>query len=205
MTWCYIKFSSAYEPAWLVPCIAFLVQSPHAAFFICIKSNINNTQLNVVAISSSALLMFELLVGTPRLLQRWWYHTQQSQRSCAGVQTNPSSGITSNFYIALIGILCSCWCFVGYDSVAHLIEETKSADVVAGRPMPYAIGASFVTGLAFLLALNLCIQAGLLSSSPSIHWAAADAVAAAAPNSNSCICQPPMCSIAGGHKCSVGR
>ena len=47
---------------------------------------------------------------------------------------------------------------MGYDSVAHLIEETKSADAVAGRPMPWAVAASFFTGLVYILALTLCIQ-----------------------------------------------
>ncbi len=47
---------------------------------------------------------------------------------------------------------------MGYDSVAHMMEETKSADTTAGKPMPYTLVASFVIGLVYLLALTLCIQ-----------------------------------------------
>ena len=50
---------------------------------------------------------------------------------------------------------------MGYDSVAHLIEETKSADAVAGRPIPWAIGGSFLTGLVYILTLTVCIQVSL--------------------------------------------
>lgn len=74
------------------------------------------------------------------------------------LQSNPASGITSNLYIVLVGLAAASWPLMGYDSVAHLIEETKSADAVAGRPMPWAVAASFFTGLVYILALTLCIQ-----------------------------------------------
>ena len=47
---------------------------------------------------------------------------------------------------------------MGYDSVAHLMEETKNADSTAGKPMPYTLLACFSIGLIYLLALTLCIQ-----------------------------------------------
>lgn len=56
---------------------------------------------------------------------------------------------------------------MGYDSVAHLIEETKSADAVAGRPMPWAIAASFITGLVYILTITVCIQVSKLPPSSS--------------------------------------
>lgn len=58
----------------------------------------------------------------------------------------------------MLGLLTACWSFTGYDASAHLIEETKTADSTAGWPILYAIGASFVVGLMYLLSLTVCIQ-----------------------------------------------
>ncbi|KAA6417141.1 MAG: amino acid transporter [Trebouxia sp. A1-2] len=64
--------------------------------------------------------------------------------------------------IARIGaiwqILAASWPLMGYDAVAHMIEETKSADTTAGKPMPYTLLACFAVGMVYLLALTLCIQ-----------------------------------------------
>ncbi len=77
------------------------------------------------------------------------------------VQPNPAPGIQSNV-TCLIGTLAASWAFIGYDSVAHLMEETKSADATAGRPMVYAIGINCIVGFAYILVLTLCIQVSLL-------------------------------------------
>ena len=79
------------------------------------------------------------------------------------MQSDPSSNIKSSVYVALIGLAAASWPLMGYDSVAHLIEETKSADAVAGRCMPWALVASFFTGLIYILTLTLCIQVSYLS------------------------------------------
>ena len=88
---------------------------------------------------------------------------------CLWLQSNPGSGITSNAYVVLVGLASASWPLMGYDSVAHLIEETKSADSVAGRPMPWAVGASFCTGLIYILTLTLCIQVRLPKTSLQNH------------------------------------
>lgn len=76
------------------------------------------------------------------------------------LQSIPSSNIRSSPYIGLVGLAAASWPLMGYDSVAHLIEETKSADAVAGRPMPWAILGSALTGLIYILTLTVCIQVG---------------------------------------------
>ena len=81
----------------------------------------------------------------------------------APLQNNPESGISSNVYICSLGLLTAVWSLVGYDSTAHMIEETKQADTTAGWPMLYAIGLAAVSGLPFLLALTLCLQVVLHS------------------------------------------
>lgn len=78
------------------------------------------------------------------------------------LQSNPASGITNPVYICQLGLLTACWSFTGYDSAAHLIEETVSADATAGWPMLYAISTSFAVGLLYLVALTVSIQVSLL-------------------------------------------
>ena len=74
------------------------------------------------------------------------------------LQSNLGSGISSNVYICMLGLLTAVWSLLGYDSTAHMMEETKQADAMAGWPMPYAIGVSCVSGLPILVALTLCVQ-----------------------------------------------
>lgn len=92
-------------------------------------------------------------------------HLPYRPRPC---QDLSGSGITSNIYICLLGLLTACWSLIGYDAAAHLTEETKSADQTAGWPMLYAIGASFLTGLIYLLALTICAQVGTELLPPSL-------------------------------------
>ncbi len=80
------------------------------------------------------------------------------------MQSNPSSGIASNTYICLLGLLPAVRSLLGYDSTAHMIEETKDADAIAGWPMPYAVALGGISGLPFLIALTLCIQVALTSA-----------------------------------------
>ncbi|DBA92368.1 TPA: hypothetical protein ACH3X1_015773 [Trebouxia sp. C0004] len=105
------------------------------------------TVWNAVGCFIMALIM---LVVAPKQ-QRWsWVLTN--------FEANPASGIQSNVYTCLIGTLAASWAFIGYDSVAHLMEETKSADATAGRPMVYAIGITCIVGFAYILVLTLCMQ-----------------------------------------------
>lgn len=80
------------------------------------------------------------------------------------LQSNPSSGITSQVYICMLGLLPAAWSLLGYDSTAHMIEETKDADASAGWAMPYAVGISAISGLPYIVALTLCVQ---VASSPT--------------------------------------
>lgn len=76
----------------------------------------------------------------------------------AWLQSNPSSGITSNVYTGMLGLLPAAWSLLGYDSTAHMIEETQEADATAGWSMPYAVWISAVSGFPYIFALTLCVQ-----------------------------------------------
>ncbi|KAK9806414.1 hypothetical protein WJX73_003539 [Symbiochloris irregularis] len=68
------------------------------------------------------------------------------------------TGITSNAYLFLVGMLMSQYTITGYDASAHLAEETKGADIACSWAILMAIGASAVAGWAMLLALLFSIQ-----------------------------------------------
>ena len=58
----------------------------------------------------------------------------------------------------MLGLLPAAWSLLGYDSTAHMIEETQEADATAGRSMPYAVGISAISGFSYIFALTLCVQ-----------------------------------------------
>ena len=74
------------------------------------------------------------------------------------LQSNPGSGITNYAYTCIVGLLPATWSLLGYDSTAHMIEETKEADATAGWSMPYAVGVSAISGFPYIIALTLCVQ-----------------------------------------------
>lgn len=70
----------------------------------------------------------------------------------------PGVGISNNFYIFILGLLLSQWAMVGYDSSAHIAEETKNAAVAGPVGLIMAICGSFICGWMFQLSLTFSIQ-----------------------------------------------
>ncbi|PSC72663.1 amino-acid permease BAT1-like protein isoform X1 [Micractinium conductrix] len=69
-----------------------------------------------------------------------------------------TTGITNSGYSFLIGLLMAQWAMVGYDSSAHIAEETKNAAVAGPAGLIMAIIGSFICGWAFLLSLTFSMQ-----------------------------------------------
>lgn len=68
------------------------------------------------------------------------------------------TGFSSNSYAFLIGLLQSQYTLSGFDSAAHMSEETRDAARSAPKGILYAIGAAAITGLVFMLSVNFCVQ-----------------------------------------------
>ncbi|KAJ2955489.1 hypothetical protein NQZ79_g8526 [Umbelopsis isabellina] len=68
------------------------------------------------------------------------------------------TGWSNNGFVVLLGLLQSQYSFTGYDSAAHMTEETQDAQ--RGGPISIlgAILATSILGLAFLLAVTFSIQ-----------------------------------------------
>ena len=69
-----------------------------------------------------------------------------------------STGWSSHWYVALLGLLLAQYTFSGYDASAHLSEETVQARVAAPRGIVRAIGWSWLAGFVLLAGLTFAIQ-----------------------------------------------
>ena len=61
-------------------------------------------------------------------------------------------------YLFLVGMLMAQFTMTGFDACAHMSEETTGADKSAPTAIVISIAASFVAGLAYVLALTFSIQ-----------------------------------------------
>ncbi|KAI8615213.1 APC amino acid permease [Chytriomyces sp. MP71] len=77
-----------------------------------------------------------------------------------------NTGIESVPWVVLVGLLTAQFTFTGYDSSAHMTEETRSAAVGGPVGIVLAIGASTITGFVFIVGLLFAMQdyAGTIST-----------------------------------------
>ncbi|XP_022768117.1 amino-acid permease BAT1 homolog isoform X2 [Durio zibethinus] len=74
-------------------------------------------------------------------------------------ETSPdSTGIASKPYAVILSVLLSNYCLYGYDTAAHLTEETKGADRTGPIAILSSIGIISVFGWAYNLALTFSIK-----------------------------------------------
>lgn len=71
---------------------------------------------------------------------------------------NPATGIDSSVYLFLVGLLMCQWAMCGYDTSAHIAEETQNAAVAGPVGLLMAIIGSFICGWMFLLSLTFSTQ-----------------------------------------------
>ncbi|XP_038701077.1 amino-acid permease BAT1-like isoform X2 [Tripterygium wilfordii] len=68
--------------------------------------------------------------------------------------TDNGDGISSKVYIFILGLLMSQYTLLGYDTSAHMTEETKNADKNGPRGIISSIGISIIFGWAYLLGIT---------------------------------------------------
>ncbi|KAJ3186441.1 hypothetical protein HK101_009637 [Irineochytrium annulatum] len=68
------------------------------------------------------------------------------------------TGIQSNAWAALVGLLFAQYTFTGYDSSAHVTEETRRADVAGPLGIVLSIAVSAVVGFLFIIAFLFSMQ-----------------------------------------------
>ncbi|CAO3679991.1 unnamed protein product [Rhizopus stolonifer] len=94
------------------------------------------------------LLIIVALVLTPNKASGKWVFTFFANET----------GFSSNGYAFLIGLLQSQYTLSGFDSAAHMSDETRDAARSAPRGILYAIGAAAIVGFVFLVSVNFCVQ-----------------------------------------------
>ncbi|KAI9025028.1 amino acid/polyamine transporter I [Phycomyces nitens] len=94
------------------------------------------------------LIIIVALVMTPNKPNARWVFTDFQNET----------GFSSSGYVFLIGLLQSQYTLSGFDSAAHMSEETRDAARSAPRGILYAIGMAALVGLAFMLSVNFCVQ-----------------------------------------------
>lgn len=73
--------------------------------------------------------------------------------------TNNDTGFP-NFdfgYVALVGTLAAASVFTGYDTAAHVAEETVQAHDATPKAMLWAVYNAFILGLILIMSMNFCI------------------------------------------------
>ncbi|KAI9358723.1 amino acid/polyamine transporter I [Pilaira anomala] len=71
---------------------------------------------------------------------------------------NNDSGWSNKAYVAVVGLLQAQFTLTGYDSSAHMSEETKNAEIAGPVGMTMAVIVSSIMGFLFILAFLFCIQ-----------------------------------------------
>ncbi|KAI8977522.1 amino acid permease-domain-containing protein [Mycotypha africana] len=94
------------------------------------------------------LIVIVALVLTPNKPSAEWVFTHFQNET----------GFSSGGYAFLIGLLQSQYTLSGFDSAAHMSDETRDAARSAPRGILYAIGTAAIFGLLFLLSVNFCVQ-----------------------------------------------
>jgi amino acid permease (GABA permease) len=71
---------------------------------------------------------------------------------------NNNSGWSSHAYVAVVGLLQAQFTLTGFDSSAHMSEETQNAEISGPVGMVMAVVVSAIMGFLFILAFLFCIQ-----------------------------------------------
>ncbi|OAD79505.1 hypothetical protein PHYBLDRAFT_139540 [Phycomyces blakesleeanus NRRL 1555(-)] len=99
-------------------------------------------------LAGTLMIIIVALVLTPNKPDAKWVFTYFEN----------DTGFSSGGYAFLIGLLQSQYTLSGFDSAAHMSDETHDAARNAPRGILYAIGTASIVGLAFMISVNFCVQ-----------------------------------------------
>ncbi|KAL9396090.1 hypothetical protein Peur_010343 [Populus x canadensis] len=111
--------------------------------------------LGIISIWWQVIGGLAVIVMLPLVAQQ----TQSASFVFTHFETSPeATGISSKPYAVILSVLLSNYCLYGYDTAAHLTEETKGADRTGPAAILSSIGIISVFGGAYYLALTFSIQ-----------------------------------------------
>ena len=116
----------------------------------CFPCNFQVLMQNMQILGGLVVIIMLPLVARP---------TQSASYVFTHFETAPeSTGISSKPYAVILSVLLSNYCLYGYDTAAHLTEETKGADRTGPIAILSSIGIISFFGWAYNLALTFSIQ-----------------------------------------------
>ncbi|XP_040997070.1 amino-acid permease BAT1 homolog [Juglans microcarpa x Juglans regia] len=111
--------------------------------------------LNMISVWWQVIGGFVIIVALPMIASP----TQSASYVFTHFETSPeTTGIHSKPYAIIMSVLLSQFCLCGYDTAAHLTEETKGADRTGPMAILCSIGIISAFGWAYILALTFSIQ-----------------------------------------------
>ncbi|KAB1220995.1 hypothetical protein CJ030_MR3G007489 [Morella rubra] len=123
--------------------------------------------LNIISVWWQVLGGFVVVIGLPLIAST----TQSASYVFTHFETSPeSTGIDSKPYAVIMSVLLSQYCLYGYDTAAHLTEETKGADRTGPMAILCSIGIISTFGWGYFLALTFSIQVYALSRDGGIPF-----------------------------------
>uniref|UniRef100_A0A2N9IQQ5 Amino acid permease/ SLC12A domain-containing protein n=1 Tax=Fagus sylvatica TaxID=28930 RepID=A0A2N9IQQ5_FAGSY len=121
---------------------------------IIIWAVLNSFALQVIAFLN-VIGGLVVIIGLPLVAST----TQSASYVFTHFETSPeATGIHSKPYAVILSVLLSQYCLYGYDTAAHLTEETKGADRTGPMAILSSIGVISTFGWAYILALTFSIQ-----------------------------------------------
>ncbi|KAG2665923.1 hypothetical protein I3760_15G030500 [Carya illinoinensis] len=122
---------------------------------------LNSFALQVIAFLDIISIWWQVIGGLvviimlPLVAQQ----TQPASYVFTHFDTSPeATGIRSKPYAVILSVLLSNYCLYGYDTAAHLTEETKGSDRTGPIAILSSIGIISAFGWAYNLALTFCIR-----------------------------------------------
>ncbi|MGI5341554.1 amino acid permease [Streptomyces sp. CA-181903] len=126
----------------------------------------------ILALHAVLNLFGARLMNVLASLSAWWHlagavvivgalalvpsHHQPAGFVFSGFTNN--TGWSSPVYVVLLGMLLPCFALAGYDTSAHLSEETGGASVAAARGIVRSVAVSWIAGGVLLVALLFAVQ-----------------------------------------------
>lgn len=122
---------------------------------------LNTFALNVIAFIDTISIWWQVIGGAVIvvMLPLVAHSTQPASYVFTHFETTPdSTGIHNKAYAIILSFLVSQYSLYGYDSAAHLTEETKGAEINGPIAILTSLGIISVFGWAYILALTFSIQ-----------------------------------------------
>ncbi|PIA47619.1 hypothetical protein AQUCO_01400325v1 [Aquilegia coerulea] len=147
------KDGGYFAPRWVFLCMYIAL--------VIIWAVLNTFALQVIAFIDTISVWWQVIGGSVILIMLPLVArpTQSASYIFTHLELSPdSTGISSTPYAVILSVLYSQYTLYGYDTAAHLTEETKGADKNGPIAILSCIGIAMLFGWGYILALTFSIK-----------------------------------------------